>query len=120
MPNPTTFIPQAGLNPVPLQLPVASYLVDGAIDMVAGGVCMLTKASAGAYTLAAPYADGALLVIVSTTAAAHVVTQTTPGFNNLGASGDVATFTAAAANYLVCVSQGGIWWVINKLNVTIA
>lgn len=119
MANPTTFTPQVGSPAVPYQNPTADYLVDGAIDMIAGGHAFLTKASAGAYTLAAPYADGARLLIVSTTAAAHVITCS-PGLNGLGASGDVATASAAIGNYIQLISRSGIWWIVANLNFTVA
>ena len=118
MANPTQFVPQVGTPAVPYQLPVASYLVDGAIDLVAGGIAMLTKASAGAYTLANPYADGAMLIIVSQTAAAHTITYTA-GFNGGTTARDVATASAAIGNFLVLVSQGGIWWTMGNLNFTL-
>lgn len=119
MPNPTVFTPQAGLAGVPRQYPVGVFATDGAIDMVAGGICMLTKGTAGAYTLANPYADGALLIIVSTTAAAHTVTYTA-GFNGGTTSRDVATASAAIGNFLVLVSYNGLWWTAGNLNFTIA
>ncbi len=55
------------------------------------GYASMTKASAGAYTLAAPGASnvGKRLVIIAGTAQAHVVTVTG------GAGGNTLTFTAA-------------------------
>lgn len=55
------------------------------------GYASMTKATAGAYTLAAPGAGnvGKRLVIIAGTAAAHVITVTG------GAGGNTLTFTAA-------------------------
>jgi hypothetical protein len=95
---------------------------DGAITLKAG-VVVITKASAAALTLAAPTAttdDFKVLHIVSTTAAAHTVTQTTPGFNNAGTSGDVATFGAAIGNAFTVMAYQGVWYTVNTRNVTLA
>lgn len=101
-------------------LQVAS--ADGAIT-VKNGIVVITKGTAAALTLAAPTAttdDYKRLTVVSTTAAAHTVTQTTPGFNNLGASGDVGTYGAAAGNTLVVIAYQGVWYTENAKGVTIA
>jgi hypothetical protein len=117
--NPVTTVPRTLPYGVPVQVPQADFGSDGAITLVAGGNAFLTKASAGAYTLAAPYADGLRLTIVSTTAAAHVITCS-PGLNGLGTSGDVATASAAIGNYLELVSRNGVWWIVANLNFTVA
>jgi len=95
---------------------------DGAIS-TKDGVVIVTKGTAAALTLAAPTAttdDGKRLLIVTSTAAAHTVTQTTPGFNNLSTSGDVATFTAAVGNGMEVVAYNGIWYTVQLRNVTLA
>jgi hypothetical protein len=95
---------------------------DAAISLKAG-VVIITKGTAAALTLAAPTAttdDFKVLHIVSTTAAAHTVTQTTPGFNNAGTSGDVATFGSAVGNAFTIVAYQGVWYTINTRNVTLA
>jgi hypothetical protein len=94
---------------------------DGALD-VSTGLVVLTKATAGAYTLAAPAStdDGKVVTIVSGTAAAHTVTQTTPGFNGGGSASDVGTFAAAVGNGLTLVAYGGKWLVANNTGVTLA
>ena len=94
---------------------------DGAIT-IAHGVVFITKTSAAAITLDTPPTsmDGAELEIVSTTAFAHTVTQSSPGFNNAGASGDVATWTAAAGNALKLRARSGIWYATNLQGVAIA
>lgn len=94
---------------------------DGAVT-IAEGVVWITKGSAAAITLDTPPTnmDGASLEIVSTTAFAHTVTQSSPGFNGAGASGDIATYGAAAGNTLKLRAKGGVWYTVNLQGVTIA
>jgi hypothetical protein len=83
----------------------------------------ITKGTAAALTLAAPTAgddDGKELTIMSTTAAAHTVTNTSPGFNNGSTSKDVATFGAAIGNNLVVQAYNGVWLVVSQVGVTLA
>lgn len=97
-------------------------LIDGAI-VTKNGLVVITKGSAAALTLAAPSAgadDGKRLLIVSATAFAHVVTQTTPGINNLSTSGDVATWTNAVGNGMELVAYNGVWYTVSTRNVSIA
>ncbi len=95
---------------------------NGAIT-ITEGVVHITKGTACAATLAAPIDvvdDGKRLAIISETAAAHTVTQTTPGFSNGSTASDVATFTAAVGNNIEFVARGGIWWPIGvATNVTL-
>lgn len=98
------------------------YLVNGAIAP-SGGVAVLTKATAGAYTLAAPAAalDGVELHITSATAAAHVVTAT--GLLEDGVTGgakDTATFAAFIGASATLVAFDGAWHVKSLNAVTIA
>lgn len=104
---------------------------DGAISIALKDfpdTVLITKGSAAALTLAAPTAgspargghDGMRITIYSTTAYAHTVTNTSPGFNNLSTSGDVGTFGAAVGNYLVVEAYNGIWYTVGNLNVTLA
>jgi hypothetical protein len=114
----------AGKVQIPNELagPVTLASADGAIG-VKSGVVAITKGSAAALTLAAPTDvtdDGARLTIISETAFAHTVTQTTPGFNNAGAAGDVATYGAAAGNAMVLIARGGKWWTEQLKGVTLA
>jgi hypothetical protein len=105
-----------------VQHPVELGAANGAIA-AKSGVVMITKGTAAAMTLAAPTAgtdDGKVLLIVAATAAAHTVTQTTPGFNNAGASGDVATFGGAIGDNLQIVAYNGRWHVLSLRNVTLA
>ena len=104
-----------------IQQPVELGAANGAIAAKTG-VVMLTKAGVAAMTLAAPTAgtdDGKVLVIVAATANAHTVTQATPGFNNAGTSGDVATFGGAIGDNMVVVAYNGRWHVISLRNVTL-
>jgi hypothetical protein len=106
------------------KLSVVVHNADGAIAVPTGNqAIVLTKATAAAMTLVAPTAgthDGVTLNIVSTTAVAHTVTQTTPGFNNGGAASDVATFGAAIGNCMEIIAYNGVWLVLALRNVTLA
>lgn len=104
---------------------------DGAIDISLknfSDTILITKGTAAAITLAAPTAgvpakgghDGLRMTIYSTTAAAHTVTQTTPGFNNGSTASDVGTFGAAIGNWIQVEAYNGIWYVVGSLNVTLA
>lgn len=104
---------------------------DGAIDISLknfSDTILITKGTAAALTLAAPTAgvpakgghDGMRMTIYSTTAAAHTVTQTTPGFNNGSTASDVGTFGAAIGNWITVEAYNGIWYVVGSLNVTLA
>ena len=104
---------------------------DGAIDISLKNfpdTVLITKGTAAALTLAAPTAgvpakgghDGMRITIYSTTAAAHTVTQTTPGFNNGSTASDVGTFGAAIGNWITVEAYNGIWYVVGSLNVTLA
>ena len=82
--------------------------IDGAITHVEG-IHALTKASAGAYTLAAPTADkaGMKIFIVSRSAFAHVVTVA----GGLGgtAADDVLTFAAKVGSGIELQADGLFW-----------
>jgi hypothetical protein len=109
-----TFVPNLP-NPVPVQQPIEVAAADGAIVSVAGGMVFITKAGVAVLTLAAPFADGAMLTIVSETANAHTVTVAAPG----GGSGqNVGTFGGAINDSTVLVSRNSLWWVVNTRNVT--
>ena len=115
------FSPKILSQGVPYQHNVEVAAASGAIQSVAGGIVFITKGTAAALTLAVPYGDGARLVIVSTTAAAHTVTIAA-GFNGGGASKDVGTFGGAIGDGIVVVSYGGNWYVEpgGNTNVTLA
>lgn len=88
---------------------------------IAQGVTMITKAGVCALTLAAPAAadNGLMMTIVAATAHAHTVTNASPGFNNAGASGDVATFGGAIGDNMVVVAYNQRWHVVSLRNVTL-
>lgn len=100
---------------------------DGAIPIKSGRV-IVKKASACALTLAAPTAglpsaggdDGKRLTIVAGTAAAHTITNSSPGFNNGGASKDVATLGGAIGDGLTLIAYNGEWLVVGSVNATLA
>jgi len=87
------------------------------------GYVFITKATAATdATLASPTSgtdDGKQLVIISKTAAAHVITCTA-GFGGGTTARDVATFGGAINDGLVLVAVDGVWWVSSTRNVTIA
>ena len=94
------------------------YAADGPISGL-GGLAVLTKAGVGAYTLAAPSADGITLTIVSRTANAHVVTAT--GLLDDGVTGgskNSLTFAAFAGANAQLVSYGLKWNVVSLKAVT--
>jgi hypothetical protein len=98
----------------------APNVLSGATGIATAGVNYITySGGAGAYTLAAPTADGLGCVIMSLTAQAHVVT--TPA-NVINGADDTATFANAVFNYIQMRSFGG-QWISNtqeKLNVTLS
>jgi hypothetical protein len=93
---------------------VKQYLLDGAID-VRSHTAILTKGSAGAYTLAAPTADGIVITITAGTAFAHVVTMT--GLLQDGVTGGAKnTWTSAAfvGSSATFVAYSGKWNLVSK------
>ena len=107
---PTRTIPDNLGTGVPVQHPVVAYSADGAITLVAGGKAHLTKTSAGAYTLAAPYADGVELTLIADTAFAHVVTIPTAAAGG-GAGQDVLTFGGAINDSIKLSGYNGKWYI---------
>ena len=101
--------------------PVTVASADGAITARSGTV-LITKAGVAVLTLAAPSTadNGKQLDIMATTANAHTVTNTTPGFNNAGNAKDVATFGGAVGDNMSVVAYNGVWYVKNVINVTFA
>jgi hypothetical protein len=88
------------------------------------GLVLLSKSTAGAYTLAAPVAgpqdqggqDGITMQIVASTAEAHVVTTPALAFNGVD---DTATYGGAIGDSMEITSNGGIWIVRNLNGVTL-
>lgn len=118
MADPTRTIPFNMPVGTPIQVPVKAFAADGAITLVAGGIAVLTKGSAGAYTLAAPSADGIVLIIVAGSAQAHVVTVTGMA---AGSGQDVGTFGGAINDGAVLVSYNSLWYIAGApRNVTFA
>lgn len=117
----TEFSPLVLRQGIPYQHNVEIASADGAIQSLAGGMLIITKGTAAALTLAAQPVDGARLVILSTTAAAHTVTVTN-GIGGAGSGSDVGTFGAAIGNGVTLISYNGYWWVEpgTNLNVTFA
>jgi len=56
---------------------------------------------------------------IAGSAQAHVVTQTTPGFNGGGASVDVATFGGALGDNMLLEAYNGAWYTVSTRNVTL-
>ena len=107
-----------GLAPVPYQAVIAS----GAVT-IAGGVVTLNLGSAIAATIGDPPTtmDGAVLQVISLTAQAHTLSNAAgSGFNAGGAASDIGTFGAAIGNSITLVASGGVWYVLNNVNVTLA
>jgi hypothetical protein len=108
-----TYINRHGTERVP-----ASQLVseNGAINL-RDGLVVITKSDAAAVTLAAPSGNDnyKTLHIVSTTAAAHVVTAGGGAFpNSLG----TATFAAFAGAQFSARAYNGTWLPVNGTGVT--
>lgn len=99
------------------------YAADGAITKDPALLHVLTKTSAGAYTLAAPTSsqEGMELIITAGTAYAHVVTAT--GLLDDGVTGgskNTATFGAFVGSTLTLMAYNLKWIVVSKNVVTIA
>jgi hypothetical protein len=103
--------------------PVTAYDGTGGHKALAvtTGTALLTKGTAGTdYTIAAPTVtthDGRIVRIISTTAAAHVVTAGAGVIN--GATSGVATFGGAIGDTITLVAYQGVWYATSKLGVTI-
>ena len=89
-----------------------AYAVDGAID-IRTHTALLTKGSAGAYSVAAPVQDGIILTLIAGSNFAHVVTFT--GSTLLGGVAAKITWTSAAfiGSTLVVQSLAGKWVMIS-------
>jgi hypothetical protein len=98
---------------------LAVYATDGALSVTAG-TKMLTKGSAGAYTLAAPAADNVEITIISGSAFAHVVTATALVQDGVtGGAKTTMTFAAFVGAAITLRSYGGYWNVVSKNAVPI-
>lgn len=102
-------------------LPTVAKATDGAI--IKKGFAVLTKTSAGAYTLAAPDigANGTPLVITAGTAFAHVVTATNLIQDGVtGGAKDTLTFAAFVGSSIHLIAYNETWYVVAKNLVTVA
>lgn len=97
--------------------PTALASADGALTVTKSTIIRVTKAGVCAMTLAAPAADGILLIVTSKTAAAHTLTVTGGA---AGAAQDVGTFGGAINDSCTLVSAGSEWHVVSTRNVTFA
>lgn len=98
------------------------YDADGAIEKYQG-TALLSKAGAGAYTLAAPTSsqNGMTINIVSTTANAHVVTATNLIHDGVtGGAKDTMTFAAFPGASIVLQAINFTWHVLSNNNVAVA
>lgn len=93
---------------------------DGAITII-DGIVTLSKAGIGAYTIPVPIQNNStgVLIITSTTANAHVITQGTVGFNGKGSSGTL-TFGGAIGDSVTLVVNNGNYYVVSAIAVTAA
>lgn len=93
-----------------------AYAVDGALE-VRSHLALLSKGTAGAYTLAAPTTaqNGTIIHIVSTTAAAHVITTGAAKYN---ATNNTATLGVAIGNGVTLIAQNGVWYSRGATNCT--
>lgn len=104
-----------------VQQPVGTVVDAGTIGIESGFIA-LVKSAAGTWVLPTPTAtthDGIEITIMATTAAAHVVTTGTVGFNDGGTAKDTATFGGAKGDNFTVFAYNGRWWVPNLLNVTL-
>jgi len=97
---------------------------DGAIAVPAVDTTyVITKsAAAAAMTIVNPTDvthDGLTLTFISATAQAHTLTRATTGFNDAGASGDVATWGGAKGDGMQITAWDGKWYVNYLTNVTL-
>jgi hypothetical protein len=96
------------------------YSADGAVDPTVAAA-VLTKGSAGAYTLAAPTIEGQQLILTSGSAFAHVVTAT--GLFNDGVTGgakNAATFAAFVGATISLIGYNSKWHTVALKAVTVA
>lgn len=98
---------------------VTEYLVDGAIT-VESHIAVLTKATAGAYTIAAPTVDGTEIQITSATSAAHVITGTNLFWaGETGGPFNKVTLAAFIGSSARLVAHDGLWLVVSDQIATV-
>lgn len=104
---------------------ISAVTADGAITIPSGNKTFaITKAGVAAMTLANPTStthDGLRLTFVATTANAHTLSNAAgAGFNDGGAGSDIGTFGGAKGDNIVIEAYQGKWYVVSKVNVTLA
>jgi hypothetical protein len=102
--------------------PIRTLTADGAIP-IKSGVVEIAKASAAALTIAAPTTaqNGTIMLVVNSTAYAHVVTFTgSTLYNGTSTAKTTATFPAYVGGGLRLLALGGKWYAHGYINVTIA
>lgn len=104
---------------------VVAVTADGAITIPSVNTTYnITKAGVAAMTLANPTAtthDGLRLTFMSNTANAHTLSNAGgAGFNDGGSGSDVGTFGGAKGDNIVVQAYQGKWYVVSKVNVTLA
>ena len=88
------------------------YLIDGAIA-ITSHTAVLTKATAGAYTIAAPTVEGTIIDIVSETSAAHVITGTNLFWAGVtGGPFNKLTLTAFPGYHFRIIGTASLWMVM--------
>lgn len=105
--------------------PIVNVSADGAITIPSGDTAYyITKAGVAAMTIANPTAtthDGLKLEFISTTANAHTLSNAAgAGFNGGGAASDIGTYGGAKGDNIVIEAYQGVWYVVSKVNVTLA
>jgi hypothetical protein len=99
------------------RVPTLALSADGAITIpLYSQVLPITKGTAAALTIADPTSgthDGVQLTFVSTTAAAHTVSNAAGSgfFSSGGSSKDVATFGGAIGDGFSIIAYGGKWYI---------
>jgi hypothetical protein len=110
-------------NPYDFGIPIPSHIytygADGALT-VGAGLHRLAKATASAMTLRAPTADeeGLIMLLVATTAAAHVVTLDSGVFNNFSVENKLV-FGGAIGDCIEIQACKTFWIVTLDKNVTL-
>lgn len=104
---------------------VQAVTADGAITIPSSNTTFYcTKAGVAAMTIANPTAtthDGLRLTFIATTANANTLSNAAgAGFNDGGAASDVGTFGGAKGDNIVIEAYQGKWYVVSKVNVTLA
>ena len=105
-------------------VPQSQVLADDGAITIKSGIVVVTKSGAAALTIADPTAttdDYKSITVVSTTAAAHVLTgDTDPGFNGEGAGGELITLGGAKGDGFTLTAYQGTWYLTGNINATVS